>query len=55
MGKGAVTGGDVAVCQEKGGPVRMEGETVWLSLAQMAAIVWPRCGPAAASVMSRRS
>ena len=40
MGKGTVTGGDVAVYQERGGRVRLEvfleGETVWLSLTQMA-------------------
>ena len=40
MGKGTVTGGDVVVYQEKGGrvrlEVRLEGETVWLSLTQMA-------------------
>jgi len=40
MGKGTVTGGDVVVYQEKGGrvrlDVRLEGETVWLSLTQMA-------------------
>jgi prophage maintenance system killer protein len=40
MGKAAVTGGDVVVYQEKGGrvrlEVRLEGETVWLSLTQMA-------------------
>ena len=39
-GKGAVTGGDVVVYEEKGGrvrlEVRLEGETVWLSLSQMA-------------------
>ena len=39
-GKGAVTGGDVVVYEEKGGrvrlEVRLEGETVWLSLTQMA-------------------
>ena len=39
-GKGAVTGGDVVVYEEKGGrvrlEVRLEGETVWLSLGQMA-------------------
>ena len=41
-GKGAVTGGDVVVYEEKGGrvrlEVRLEGETVWLSLTQMAAL-----------------
>jgi prophage maintenance system killer protein len=40
MGKATVTGGDVLVYQEKGGrvrlEVRLEGETVWLSLTQMA-------------------
>jgi len=39
-GKEAVTGGDVVVYEEKGGrvrlEVRLEGETVWLSLTQMA-------------------
>ena len=39
-GKGAFTGGDVVVYEEKGGrvrlEVRLEGETVWLSLSQMA-------------------
>ena len=39
-GKGAVTGGDVGVYEEKVGrvrlEVRLEGETVWLSLTQMA-------------------
>ena len=34
-GKGAVTGGDVVVYEEKAG-FRLEGETVWLSLSQMA-------------------
>jgi hypothetical protein len=41
-GKGAVTGGEVVVYEEKGGrvrlEVRLEGETVWLSLTQMAAL-----------------
>ncbi len=40
MGKATVTGGDVVVYQEKGGQVRLEvrleGETVWLALTQMA-------------------
>jgi hypothetical protein len=39
-GKATVTGGDVVVYQEKDGrvrlEVRLEGETVWLSLTQMA-------------------
>ncbi len=39
-GKGAATGGDVVVYEERGGgvrlEVRLEGETVWLSLSQMA-------------------
>ena len=39
-GKANVVGGDVVVYQEKGGrvrlEVRLEGETVWLSLTQMA-------------------
>ena len=41
-GKGALTGGDVVVYEEKGGrvrlEVRLEAETVWLSLTQMAAL-----------------
>jgi hypothetical protein len=40
MGKAAVIGGDVVVYEEKKGSVRLEvrleGETVWLSLTQMA-------------------
>jgi len=40
MGKAAVIGGDVVVYEEKKGrvrlEVRLEGETVWLSLTQMA-------------------
>ena len=40
MSKGAVIGGDVVVYEEKKGrvrlEVRLEGETVWLSLTQMA-------------------
>ena len=40
MGKATVIGGDVVVYQDKGGrvrlEVRLEGETVWLSLTQMA-------------------
>lgn len=40
LGKGTVTSGDVVVYQEKGGrvrlEVRLEGETVWLSLTQIA-------------------